>query len=53
MIKMNDNMEMIDISDVKQDKFMKYIYISLVVLVVLGFMVYFFGYELLRPFIKV
>lgn len=51
-----DDFEMIDVSDEvkkKQDKFMKGIYISLIVLVVLGLLVYFLGYDLLKPFIKV
>lgn len=55
---MND-MEMIDVSESttkdvkKKDKFMTYIYISLVILVVLGLLTYFFGYDLLKPFIEV
>lgn len=55
---MND-MEMIDLSEStnndvnKKDKFMTYIYISLFVLVVLGLLTYFFGYDLLKPFIEV
>ena len=54
---MND-MEMIDVSEStnkdvkKKDKFMTYIYISLVILVVLGLLTYFFGYDLLKPFIE-
>lgn len=46
---------MIDVSEEekKQDKFMRGIYISLAILVVLGLVVYFFGYEFLKPFIKV
>lgn len=51
---MND-MDMIDVSDTpkKKDKFMIGIYISLAVLVVLGLLVYFFGYEFLKPYIEV
>lgn len=51
---MND-MEMIDVSDngKKKDKFMIGIYVSLIVLVVLGLVVYFFGYNLLKGFIEV
>lgn len=51
---MND-MEMIDVSDTpkKKDKFMMGIYISLIILVVLGLLTYFFGYGLLKPFIEV
>lgn len=51
---MND-MEMVDVSEdvKKKDKFMIGIYISLVVLVILGLIVYFFGYNLFEPFIKV
>ena len=51
-----DEFEMIDVSDEvkkKQDKFMKGIYISLAILLVLGLLVYFFGYEVLKPFIRV
>lgn len=51
---MNNNMEFIDISDVKKkDKFMIGIYISLGILLVLGLLTYFFGYDLLKSFIKV
>ena len=48
-------MEMVDVSDgeKKKDKFMIGIYISLTVLVVLGLAIYFFGYNILKPFIKV
>ena len=52
-------MEMIDVSEStnkdikKKDKFMTCIYISLIVLVVLGLITYFFGYDLLKPFIGV
>lgn len=50
-------MDFIDVSDKmpekKKDKFMTGIYISLIVLVVLGLTVYLFGYQLLKPFIKV
>lgn len=56
---MND-MEIIDMSDTndklsskKNDKFMLGVYISLIVLVCLGLIVYFFGYEVLKPFIRV
>ncbi len=51
----NKNMEMIDVSEnvKKKDKFMVIIYISLIVLVLLGTLTYFFGYDLLKPFIKV
>lgn len=48
-----DNLEIIEIDEKKDDKFMKGIYISLIVLVILGLIVYFFGYEVLKPFIKV
>ena len=54
---MKDEMELVDVSDdvteSKKDNFMKYIYIALIVLVVLGSLVYFFGYNILKPFIKV
>ncbi len=55
---MNDS-QMIDVSEDKnvtkktKDKFMMVIYVSLVILVVLGLVVYFFGYDVLKPFIKV
>ena len=52
---MND-MDIIDISDdnkEKKDKFMVGIYISLIVLVVLALITYFFLYDVLKPFIKV
>lgn len=49
------DMEMIDVSEApkKKDKFMIGIYISLIVLVILGLLVYFFGYEFLKPYIEV
>lgn len=56
---MNDeNMEILDFDEKKeeqkkQDTFMKKIYISLVILIVLGLLVYFFGYNIFKPFIKV
>lgn len=54
---MNNQVDFIDVSDdiivQKKDKFMTGIYISLIVLVILGLFVYFFGYEILKPFIKV
>ncbi len=51
---MND-MQMIDVSDTveKKDKFMIFVYVSIIVLVVLGLLTYFFGYDLLKPFIEV
>lgn len=56
---MND-MDMVDVSEnenvkppKKKDKFMIGVYISLIVLVVLGLLTYLFGYELLKPFIEV
>lgn len=53
---MND-MELIDVSDEKvekkKDKFMILIIILLIILVVLGLLTYFFGYDLLKPYIKV
>lgn len=50
-----DGMDFIDVSnDVEtKDNFMKKIYIALIVLLVLGLVTYFFGYELFKPFIKV
>jgi len=55
---MDNNIEVLEILDdtpetKKKDKFMFGIYISLIVLVVLGLLIYFFGYELFKPFIKV
>ena len=50
---MNDDMQMIDISEKKKDKFMMGIIISLIVLVVLATLIYFFGYDLFKNFIKV
>lgn len=53
---MND-MDFVDISECenvkKNDKFMVFIYISLIVLVVLSSVIYFFGYDVLKPYIKV
>lgn len=50
-------MEFIDVSDdkieKKKDKFMIVIIILLIILVVLGLLTYFFGYDLLKPYIKV
>lgn len=50
-------MELIDVSDdkieKKKDKFMIVIIILLIILVVLGLLTYFFGYDLLKPYIKV
>ena len=52
-----DDMELIDVSDdkieKKKDKFMIVIIILLIILVVLGLLTYFFGYDLLKPFIEV
>lgn len=52
-----DDMELIDVSDdkieKKKDKFMIVIIILLIILVVLGLLTYFFGYDLLKPYIKV
>lgn len=57
MINMNDDMKLVDVSEDnkinKSDLFMKRIYISLIVLLVLGLVTYFFGYEVLKPIIKV
>ena len=54
----NDNMEILDFEEKKDDikktdTFMKKIYISLIILVVLGLLIYFFGYNIFKPFIKV
>ncbi len=55
---MNDEFEIKDVSDlepVKKDKdiFMKIIIIMLVVLVIGFLIVYFFGYDILKPYIEV
>ena len=54
---MKDDMNLIDVSDEKEtkkkDRFLIGVYISLILLVVLGLVVYFFGYDLLKPIIKV
>ena len=54
---MKDDLQIVDVSDdivlVKKDNFMKFIYISLIVLVVLSTLIYFFGYNILKPFIEV
>lgn len=54
---MKDDMELIDVSlETKtktKDNFMIGIYISLVLLVVLGLITYFFGYDVVKPIIKV
>ena len=51
---MND-MELVDVSDgVKtKDKFMIGIYVSILILVILALLIYFFGYNVLKPFIRV
>lgn len=57
MINMNNDMNLVDVSEdnkaSKSDLFMRGIYISLIVLLVLGLVTYFFGYEVLKPIIKV
>lgn len=54
---MKNDMNLIDVSDEKEtkkkDQFLIGVYISLILLVVLGLVVYFFGYDLLKPIIKV
>ena len=53
---MNDEMEFIDVSEPlkkEKDKFMIGIYIALGILIVLGLLTYFFGYDLFKNFIKV
>ena len=54
---MDENLEMLDVSDNKEEKkkdyFMNFIMISLIDLVVLFIIVYFFGYNFLKPYIKV
>lgn len=50
-----DDFEMIDVSEEekKKDNFMIGIYISLIILVVLGLLVYFFGYDIVKSYIQV
>ncbi len=52
---MNENdIEILELpEEKKKDKFMIGIYISLIILVILGLLVYFFGYNLVKDFIKV
>ena len=54
---MNKDMQLVDVSEEKpvrkNDRFMIGIYISLALLVVLGLITYFFGYEIIKPIIKV
>ncbi len=54
---MKDDMSLVDVSEdkvvPKKDRFMLGIYISLILLLVLGLITYFFGYEILKPIIKV
>lgn len=54
---MDDKMELVDVSEdktiKKKDRFMIFIYISLILLIILGLLTYFFGYDLLKPIIKV
>lgn len=50
----NNDMQFVDVSEPKKkDKFMIGIIISLVILFVLGLLIYFFGYDLFKGFIKV
>lgn len=48
-----DELELIDVSEKKKDKFMIGVIISLIILVLLGCLTYFFGYDLLKSYIKV
>ena len=50
-----DDMEFVDISDdiKKKDYFMIGIYIAIIVLIVLSSLIYFFGYDFFKQFIKV
>ena len=54
---MKDDMKLVDVSEESviksKDKFMVGIYLSLIFLVVFGLIIYFFGYEVLKPIIKV
>lgn len=54
---MKDDMKLVDVSEENviktKDKFMVGIYLSLIFLVVFGLIIYFFGYEVLKPIIKV
>ena len=49
-----EELDLIDVSEEKKkDTFMKKIYFSLIVLIILGLLIYFFGYNILKSFIKV
>lgn len=52
---MKNDMKMIDVSDFSKgkDKFILGVYIALILLVVLGLITYFFGYDLLKSYIEV
>jgi hypothetical protein len=52
---MKNDMEMIDVSDSSKgkDKFIIWVYIALILLIVLGLITYFFGYDLLKSYIEV
>ena len=52
---MNDNIEVLEIENEKKKKdwFMMLIIILLIILVVSFCLVYFFGYDVLKPYIKV
>ena len=49
----SNNSNIIKNDSPKKDKFMIGVYISLIVLVVFTIIIYFFGYELFKPIIKV
>ena len=50
-----DNMEFVDISDdvKRKDYFMIGIYIAIAILIIAGSLIYFFGYDFFKQFIKV
>ena len=52
-----DNMEFVDISESddvkKKDYFMIGIYIAIAILIITGSLIYFFGYDFFKQFIKV
>ena len=52
---MKNDMAMIDVSDSSKgkDKFILGVYIALILLIVLGLITYFFGYDLLKSYIEV
>lgn len=50
---MEEELEIIDVSEKKKDYFLIFVIASLVILVVGFILIYFFGYNILKPFIEV